>query len=148
MKSKMRSDASSKSEQPEKPVVFLDRCLGNTVIADVLRRNKNVVVEIHDNHFPIYIKDEELLSVIGKRMWLFLTKDKRIRYSYAAQLVIKKAKVKMFYLSTRGDLLGIEMAEIFSKALPHIINFSSRNKPPFIAKITRDGKVSSPIFLK
>lgn len=142
MKSKMLSDVSLKSEQHKKPVIFLDRNLGTTIIANSLRQNKSIVVEIHDDHFPPDAKDEEILTTIGERHWIFLTKDKRIRYNKPAQLAIEKAKVKMFYLSTRGDLQGKEMAEIFNKALSRIIRFSHNNKPPYIVKITRDGKVT------
>lgn len=141
MKSKMLSDVSSKLELHEKSVIFLDRNLGSTIIANSLRQNKSIVVEIHDDHFPPDAKDEEILATIGERKWIFLTKDKRIRYNRPAQLAIEKAKVKMFYLSTRGDLQGKEMAEIFNKALSRIIKFSLNNKPPFIAKVTRDGKI-------
>jgi len=77
-----------------------------------------------------------------KKGGFFLTKDKRIRYNRPAQAAIEKFEVKMFYLSTRGDLQGKEIADIFYKALPKIIKYSLKNKPPFIAKITREGKVA------
>ena len=142
MKSKMLSDVSSKSEQPDKLVLFLDRNLGRKIIPNVLRKSDEVIVEIHDDHFPPDARDEDILRIVGEKKWVFLTKDKRIRYNRPAQVAIKEFEVKMFYLSTRGDLQGKEMADIFIKALPRIIKYSQENKPPFIAKITKEGKAA------
>lgn len=141
MKSKMLSDVSSKSGQPKKLVLFLDRNLGRNIIPDILRKSSSIIVEIHDDHFPPDARDEDILEAMGKRGWIFLTKDKRIRYNAPAQIAIEKAQVKMFYLSTRGDLQGKEIAEIIVKALPGVIKYCEKNKPPFIAKIMRDGKI-------
>ena len=37
-------------------------------------------VEIHDDHFAPDAKDEVWLVEVGKRGWIVLTKDDRIRY--------------------------------------------------------------------
>jgi hypothetical protein len=45
------------------------------------------------------------------------------------------------FILVSGNLSGQEMAQIFVKALPRMTRFASRNSPPFIAKIFRDGSV-------
>ena len=52
-----------------------------------------------------------------------------------------KAGVAAFIL-TSADLKGNEMAEIFVRALPAISKTIKKYQKPFIAKITRNGRVS------
>ena len=81
------------------------------------------------------MRDEDWLSEVGKREWIVLTKDDRIRYRPVALATIRRAKVRTFTLP-RADLTGEEMAKIFVKALPAITRFVARNPAPFIAKVT------------
>lgn len=140
MKSKKRSDASSKSKLPSSFVFFLDRSLGKKKIAAALRQ-AGAAVEIHDDHFPPSAKDEDWLREAGKRGWTVLTKDRRIRHRTPELAALIKAGVRVFVLAA-GDLQGVEMAEIFVKALPAINRFAARNSPPFIARVTKGGSVS------
>ena len=139
-KSKRRSVASYKSK-PRKPAVFfLDRSLGKRTIAAALRQ-AGVEVQVHDDHFPPDARDEDWLREVGRRGWIVLTKDHRIRYRELEVAAILKARVCAFVL-TGGNLQGKEMGQIFVKALPAIKRFIARNSPPFIAKVTRAGSVS------
>jgi hypothetical protein len=54
----------------------------------------------------------------------------------------------VFTLKTRGDCRAEEMAGTFLKVLPAIIRFRNRNKPPFIAKVMKDGSVRMDVGLK
>jgi hypothetical protein len=130
-----------------KPVLFIDRSLGNKTIPAALRQCPEIIVEVHDDHFPPNTQDEDLLLAIGRRGWIFITKDKRIRYSPLAQAAIRKTGAIVLYLSTKGDLSGTEMADILKKAIKSIVGFYLTAEPPIIAKITREGKVSEPIKL-
>ncbi len=60
-------------------VFFLDRNLGKYTIAEALRQ-AGANVEIHDDHFQSDAKDEEWLGEVGRRGWIILTNDKKIRY--------------------------------------------------------------------
>ena len=105
-------------------------------------RSADLHVEIHDDHFAPDAKDEEWLSVAGKNEWIVITRDERIRYRATAKQVIRRAKVRMFVLVAHGNLRIETLAEIFIKALPKITLVASEQKPPFIAKIWRDGSVA------
>lgn len=48
----------------------------------------------------------------------------------------------MFVLTSQS-LSGEEMADSFVIALPGILKFLQRNKSPFIAKVHKNGRVSS-----
>lgn len=110
-------------------------------------RQEGVEVHVHDDLFAPGTTDEEWLSEVGRRRWIVLTKDRRIRYRTPERLAVQRARVAMFVL-TAGDCQGKEMAVIFAKALPKITRFLSRNPPPFIATVARSGSISMLVDLK
>jgi predicted nuclease of predicted toxin-antitoxin system len=119
---------------------FLDRNLGRHVVADALRQ-AGVDVEVHDDHFRRDAEDEEWLREVGRRGWVVLTRDRRIRYRSHERAALIQAGVRAFVL-VAGNLSGREMAAVFVKALPAMRRFMVRHPPPFIAKVTRSGAVS------
>jgi hypothetical protein len=64
-------------------------------------------VEIHDDHFLPDAKDEDWLLEAGRRSWIVLTKDDRIRYRVTERTTIASAKVRAFVL-TSTRLQGLE----------------------------------------
>ncbi len=98
-------------------------------------------MRLHDQYFAADARDQDWLKEVGKKGWLVLTKDKRIRHRTIERRALMKGKVGAFVL-TAGNLHGDEMAEIFVKALRAISRFMARNSPPFIARVTRGGSVT------
>jgi predicted nuclease of predicted toxin-antitoxin system len=125
--------------QPDPIVLFIDRSLGRHLIAERLRE-VGVQVEVHDDHFKIDAADQDWLEEVGRRGWIVLTKDKNFRYRQLETAAIARAAVRVFHL-TAGNLRAEEMAEAFVKALPKVVAAVQANPAPFIAKITRSGKV-------
>jgi hypothetical protein len=139
-RSKRPSAASSGSKRPEPLVFFIDRSLGRRIVAQGLRK-VGEIVEIHDDHFAPDAKDEDWLVEVGKRGWIVLTKDDRIRYRVTERTALASANVRAFVL-TSGQLQGTEMAAAFVKALPRINRLVANHAPPFIGRVSRSGKVS------
>jgi len=131
---------SSGSKLPEPSVFFIDRSLGKKIVAQALR-DIGETVEIHDDHFAPDAKDEDWLVEVGKRGWIVLTKDDRIRYRATERTALASARVRAFVL-TSSQLQGTEMAAAFVKALPRIKRLIANHTPPFIARISRSGNVS------
>jgi predicted nuclease of predicted toxin-antitoxin system len=139
---KKRSVANSASPKPpEELTFFLDRQLGRYKMAGALRK-AGLNIEIHDDHFSQNAKDPEWLAATGKKNWIVVTRDERIRYRLAERQAIRRAKVRAFVLAAQGDLRAEMLAEIFLKALPRIRRTVKKQKPPFIAKISRGGDVT------
>jgi hypothetical protein len=130
----------STEKPPDAFVFFLDRNLGTKQVANALRL-ASAVVEIHNDHFPPGADDEEWLPEVGRRGWIVLTKDDRIRYRTPERIALMKARVALFALAS-GNLRGEEMAQAFVKALPRMHRFLAKYHPPFIARVTRSGAVS------
>jgi len=99
-------------------------------------------VEVHDDHFRQDALDPEWLAAVGERKWIVVTRDERIRYRVAEKQAIRHAKVRAFVLAAQGNLRAEMLAEIFLRALPKIRRTVGERKPPFIAKISRDGNVT------
>lgn len=59
-------------------VYFTDRDLGKR-FPEILRLG-GLTVERHDDHFPPDASDAAWLEQVGKRHWIALTHDRRIRY--------------------------------------------------------------------
>jgi uncharacterized protein with PIN domain len=140
---KKRSVANSTSPKPpEELTFFLDRQLGRYKVAGALRK-AGLNIEIHDDHFAQNAEDPEWLTACGKKNWIVVTRDERIRYRVAERQAIRRAKVRAFVLAAQGDLRAEMLAEIFLKALPKIRRTVKKQKPPFIAKISRGGDVTA-----
>ena len=105
-------------------------------------RKAGLNIEIHDDHFAQNAEDPAWLTACGKKNWIVVTRDERIRYRVAERQAIRRAKVRAFVLAAQGDLRAEMLAEIFLKALPKIRRTVKKQKPPFIAKISRGGDVT------
>lgn len=126
---------------PEPLVFFIDRSLGRRVIPNALR-DAGARVELHDDHFSQDAQDQVWLAGAGKRGWVVLTKDKHLRYRAVETNALMSAKVRAFVLTTRGDLSGAEIGQIFVKALPKMRQLCATDSGPFVAHVSRDGSVS------
>ena len=104
-------------------------------------RQAGIQTHVHDDHFLPDAKDEHWLREVGRKKWIVLTKDKRIRHRTIERQALIGAGVRAFVL-TAGNLHGQEMANIFVKALPSITRLAARKSSPFIATITRGGRVT------
>jgi hypothetical protein len=110
-------------------------------MAAVLRTG-GLHVEIHDDHFPQDALDPDWLTAVGKRNWIVVTRDERIRYRVAEKQAIRRARVRAFVLAAQGDLRADMLAQNFLRAFPKVRRVVEKQKPPFIAKISRSGDVT------
>lgn len=138
-KSKKRSAASTTETRPEGPTFFLDQSLGDKVIAQALRQ-QGCRAELLKKHFEINVPDEEWLPEVGRRGWLILTKDDRIRKRPAEREALIQSGARAFILPS-GNMSGEDMASAIANALPKIQRFVAKNSPPFIARISKAGEV-------
>jgi hypothetical protein len=137
--SKKRSAASSDPE-PLDRVFFLDRSLGGVKVAAILRE-EGAGIEVHDRHFPGDEKDPVWLAEVGRRDWVVLTKDRRIRYRTLEREALLAAGVAAFVLVGKR-LTGEEAGDVFVRALPAIRRFLATHQRPFIAKVSRSSGVT------
>lgn len=121
-------------------VFFIDRSLGRKQVAQALRE-AGATVEVHDDHFPQTTPDVEWLADVGRRGWVVLSKDERIRRNRIEREALEAARARAFFL-TQQDITGQEMAELFSNALSGMTRRAVSEPAPFIFTISRSGKFS------
>lgn len=131
---------SSVPQAEAKPTFFVDRSLGGEIVASALRTaGENVV--IHDDVFEPNAADTTWLAEAGKRDWIVLTKDARIRTNALERTALLQARVAAFMLG-RGDRRAAEMAAAFLKAMPQMKKALRKWNRPLIGVVTIDGAVS------
>ena len=133
--SKPTSDSGAESSI----VLFLDENLSGKIVSGALSE-AGIAHETHFAHFKAGTLDIEWLPEVGRRGWIAITKDARIRYNPLEIEALRNAGVGAFVLSS-DNLTGPEIAEALVKAFPKIEAFVLSNAKPFIAKFYRDGKV-------
>jgi hypothetical protein len=97
--------------EPRELVFFIDRHLGRQFPSTL--RDAGLRVERHDDHFGVETPDDEWIGEIGRRGWIAVTRDARIRYSPLALSVLMESGTQLFVLV--GKLTTAEAAATFLK---------------------------------
>lgn len=121
------------------PVLFLDECLGSTDVPVALRA-KGIRVEMLHDHFDLATPDTMWLAEVGKRGWVVLTKDQRIRRRRVEIDALMAASVAAFVL-TSGNLTGVQTATAFVMAWPRIQKALRDHALPFVAAVDAKGSI-------
>lgn len=143
----MKKDSGANSASAwrlEGRVLFLDRCLGKTVIAEALRA-RGLQVVTHFQQYPQTETDPEphdadWLREVGSRGWIILSKDKHFDRNQIEIAGLLESGAACFVL-TGGNMTGTDMADAFLCAMPAIGRMLNKFVPPFVARISRAGAV-------
>ena len=114
-------------------VYFADRDLGKR-FGEILRSG-GLTVERHADHFAPDTPDEVWLAEVGRRGWIALTHDRRIRYKPNERDAVMRHGVGLLVIIGTAPLP--DLARAFMATLPRIERFLASHKPPFIAKVYR-----------
>lgn len=115
------------------PVFFTDRNLGKR-FPEILR-DAGLMVERHADHFAHDCPDETWLEEIGRRGWIAITHDGRIRYKPNELAAVMQHRVAL--LVTIGQAPYPQLAQAFVATRGRILHFIERHEPPYIAKVYR-----------
>jgi len=130
----------SAAKPPDGTVLFIDRSLGVEPLRRVLVA-QGLAVEIHDDHFKRDEEDRVWLAAVGQKKWVVLTKDQRLRYRPLEIAALRTSGARVFVL-VAGNLRGSDIASTFVAALPAIFRILNRDDGPFVARVTKSGKVT------
>jgi hypothetical protein len=106
-------------------VYFTDRDLGKR-FPEILRAS-GLNVERHADHFPPETPDEVWLEEVGKRGWIALTHDQRIRYKPNERDAVMRHRVALLVVVGKAPFSDLARSLV---ALFHALNTSSRNASP------------------
>jgi len=116
-------------------VYFTDRDLGHQFPEKL--RAAGLKVKRHDDHFGQLTPDEEWISEVGRRGWVAVTRDARIRYSPLALETLMSSGARLFAIV--GRLTTDEAAEVFLRQRHRIERLLQKETEAFIGKVRRDG---------
>jgi hypothetical protein len=115
------------------PVFFTDRDLGKQ-FPEILRA-AGMAVERHADHFRHDCPDEEWLQEIGRRGWIAISHDRRIRYKPNELAAVEQYRVPLLVIV--GQAPYPQLARAFVATYPRIQKFVEEQSPPYIAKVYR-----------
>lgn len=138
-KSKKLSGVNSRPPEA-RPVLFIDRNLGRHVLADKLRA-AGIPCEVHDDHLPQDATDETWLQFVGEKGWIAIGRDKNIRYRGPEKAALIQANACLIVVRAKNTT-GPDIADLIIRHINRIYRFADKHDVPFIAGITRDGKIT------
>ncbi|MBA3737357.1 MAG: hypothetical protein H0W97_02200 [Actinobacteria bacterium] len=96
----------------------------------------------HDDVFAQDTDDEVWLTEAGRRGWVVLMKDDRIRYRPGEQRAVLEAGVACFCLNPSKGMTAEQMADALVTALPTILSITAASPDRgFIKGVNRRGQV-------
>jgi len=120
--------------EPHEIVYFTDRDLGKR-FPEILRA-ADLRVERHDDHFGQLTPDPEWIRETGRRDWVALTRDARIRYSPLAVETLMESGARLFVIV--GRLTTDQAATVFLRQRKRVERLLRKESKPFVGKIRRD----------
>jgi hypothetical protein len=114
-------------------VFFTDRDLG-TLFPEILK-GAGFTVERHGDLFPPDCPDEDWLAEVGKREWVALTHDARIRYKPNELAAVVRHRVRLLVIVGKAPFR--DLAASFVATRKRIEAFLEGALPPVIAKVYR-----------
>lgn len=120
--------------EPHEIVYFTDRDLGHQFPEKL--RAAGLRVERHDDHFDQLTPDSEWIAEVGRRGWVAVTRDARIRYSPLALETLMTSGARLLVIV--GRLTTDEAADVFVRQGKRIERLLRNERKPFIGKVRRD----------
>lgn len=114
-------------------VYFTDRDLG--LQFPKILQDAGLAVERHRDHFAPNAPDEQWLAFVGRKNWVALTHNSRIRYTPNEKQAVISHGVRL--LVVIGQAPYPELAKSFVATRPRIEAFLEKHDAPFIAKVYR-----------
>lgn len=138
-KSKKRS-ASNSVASPDAPTLFIDICAWSHRLRDALDALGAPYVALTE-HFSANTPDEEWLQEVGKRCWILLTRDEKIRRRPNELQAFRDHGVIGFVL-TAGNASAADTAALVTRLYPKLIRKAKAAKPPAMFTVTLTGTIS------
>ncbi|HEY8114126.1 MAG TPA: hypothetical protein VII16_14930 [Actinomycetes bacterium] len=123
---------------------FVDRSLGRRIVPSALR-DAGYDVAIHDDIFAADAHDEVWLAEAGRRGWIVLMKDDRIRYRPRERAALEAAGVQAFAL-TNANMTGEEQAHLLRTHATRIERLCAERPGPFVVGVYRERPFLRPLY--
>ena len=122
------------------PEFFIDRSLGRHHLANALRAQgliARTMAEVSGEKIGQGLDDETWLADVGRRDWIVLMKDAKVRYRPAELQALQEHRVRAFCL-TNANLRAAEQTERFVVNRARILR-RARHAGPYIYGVYATG---------
>lgn len=126
---------------PDRPIFFVDRCLGPRSFVQPLR-DLGYRIEHHNDHFASDAEDAAWIPEVTRRSWVIVSADLRIRHRAPEIDAFRSCGARMFVLSQK--LSPEDRIFLFTDARAKIEKAIQSREPPWIASIRPDRAASAP----
>lgn len=121
-------------------VFFTDYNLGKR-FPEILAAS-GIPVERHIDHFPQDCPDEVWLEAVGRRGWIAITCDQRIRYKPNERAAVMAHKVALLICIGQASFPDHALSFVATRA--RIERFVDAHQRPYIAKVYRGSATEDP----
>ena len=132
----------STNAPPEDPVFFTDRDLGKSFPRTLAAAG--LEIRAHGDYFAPGASDETWLEAAGRKQWIAVTHDRRIRYKPNELAAVVRHRVGLLVVIRKAPLP--DLATAFVATLPVIRNFVATHDRPFIACVYRGQQLADGTF--
>ncbi|HEU4760528.1 MAG TPA: hypothetical protein VFT91_11195 [Dehalococcoidia bacterium] len=120
-------------------MIFIDRSIPKGV-ADALKAVRDDVRWLEDE-FQHDAKETEWLPEIGKRGWLVISRDKKIRTRPGERRALVDAGVGCFILAQKQNLTRWDYLKLIAASLDEMEEAFASTRKPFIYTVGRTGQL-------
>jgi hypothetical protein len=108
-------------------------------------RAAGYTVEPFEPRFNQHTLDVEWFPLVAAQGWLALSRNRRQRYVTDERDVAMRSGLALFHLIRCGS--HSDLAPTLVSLVPKILAFRERHDPPFIARVSRTGRVVMDLTL-
>ncbi len=119
-------------------MIFVDRSIPKGV-AEALKKVRDDVRWLEDD-FPHDTKETEWLPEVGRRDWLVISRDKKIRSRPGERRALIEAGVGCFLLTQKHPLTRWDYLKLIARALDDMLRIFEDTPRPFIYSVGRTGE--------
>ena len=108
-------------------------------LADALQQ-RGRVVHMHRQVFPDGTPDRIWIPDVSARGWIIVTRDRRLQNRHIEWMAFLRARARVLWF--KGDRAsGSDITEAFIAALAATDQLTAQLAPPFIVKISLNGRI-------
>ncbi|HXG35914.1 MAG TPA: hypothetical protein VNL15_02985 [Dehalococcoidia bacterium] len=119
-------------------MIFIDRSIPKGV-AEALKKVREDVRWLEDE-FSHDIKETEWLPEIGRRGWLVVSRDKKIRTRPGERRALSEAKIGCFIFVQKQNLTRWQYLKLLALSLDEMERVFANTPKPFIYGVSRTGQ--------
>ena len=121
-------------------MIFIDRSVPRSV-ARALKLVRVDEVAWLEEHFSDYTPDEEWLEVAGRKGWLVISRDKKIRTRPGERAALQQHGVGCFILAQKKSLTRWEYLKLLARTLDEMVTRFDETPRPFIYVVNSAGSM-------